>query len=73
MTVTTLSSTSSKMYAVVDDTYVLDVYVGPLEKAPSKWKNLTFVEMVVENSPAAIGWKWNGKIFYNPNEESVGD
>jgi len=53
------------MWAVVDsDSIVIGYEVGiTYEEALEKNKGFTLVEMTLENSPATIGWKWNGSTF----------
>ena len=56
-----VSSTSTiKMYAIVDKGFVVNPFVGTIEeliKAKETYPSYEFIEMTLENSPLSIGDK----------------
>ncbi len=53
------------MWAVIDNGIVVDCIVGvSYEEALQQSIGKQLVEMTVENSPAQIGGRWDGKQFY---------
>ena len=69
------------LYAVLKNNIVIDCGVGDIEKIVtslhnnkqvySKQDGFEFVQMTLDNSPATIGMKYNGKQFYYEGETNV--
>jgi len=54
-----------KLYSIVNtDSYVTDAWWAESAKEAQKDNpGMIIVKMTVNNSPASIGWYWNGKNF----------
>jgi len=53
------------MWAVIDNEIVIDCIVGvSYEEALQQSNGKQLVEMTIENSPAHLGARWDGKKFY---------
>ena len=58
-----MSTSTIKMYAVIDKGIIIAPYVGTekqLKETKLKNPNFNFVEMTLENSPMKTGDKYNG-------------
>jgi hypothetical protein len=53
------------MWAVIDENSIVLGWIGgkTYEEAIVQADGNRLIEMTLENSPATIGWYWNGKIF----------
>jgi hypothetical protein len=63
------------MWALINkDKFVIDCLVGiPFEEAKTHEINERFlVEMTLENSPASIGGRYDGKTFSIPSDNNKG-
>lgn len=58
------------MWAVIENGFVLGYIVGvSLEEAMTEAVNgRTLVEMTIDNSPAGIGWRYDGQKFIKEGE-----
>lgn len=59
-----------KLYAVINkDNIVIDGWMAEsFKEAKTDNPGNTIVEMTLANSPAHIGGKWDGKVFYRKEE-----
>jgi hypothetical protein len=56
------------MYAIIKDGIVVDVFIGSLDDASTKYKDYQIIQMTLENSPAHINGRWDGVKFYEPEK-----
>lgn len=61
----TTKTNNVKLYSIVNSSnYVTDAWWAESTKeAQEDNPGMTIVKMTVENSPASIGWYWDGKNF----------
>ncbi len=54
------------MFAILKNNIVITWFVGTPEDCEKKWKNYEKVEMTESNSPAIVGFAWDGTNFVSP-------